>query len=452
MVVRSLFKNHGNGARNRSRVDDVEILEERIVMHLDEMDADSIYFRDNIPHSVAHFKASEVLLDNIIGMGEFGTVVEVAGIRLEKSHSGDGDTSSPPLASLKQNVESLSDSIRCKVQSCFELSTLDDFEVPPLQDCDSEHDKENLRELDELRSQLAATVSTQATITSLNYNYAVKQIRKDLYPDKRVEAAKSLAKEQKYLQTIQHPNIVRLRGVVDKPGGSNHMLILDKLSHSLLQQVVDWKEELPSNSFAFPWKSPKVQETEARVLSERLFALYDVAQAVSFLHSKSIVYRDLKVENAAKRPGNGAVQLFDFGLARELKAVDRVNEGEYHLTGLTGTFRIMSPEVIQCNPYGLSTDIFSFGIFTWEVFSGDRNTLTAQEVCRGQRPECRGVNFPESFESNLLKACWHEIPSKRPSIDQVCKVLASELLSVRKGDDASAITNRVELLQQALSG
>mmetsp|Transcript_8656 Transcript_8656/g.20782 ORF Transcript_8656/g.20782 Transcript_8656/m.20782 type:complete len:456 (+) Transcript_8656:130-1497(+) len=455
MVVRSLFKNYDKGAaRNRSRVDDVQIMQERIVMCLDEMDANSVYFRENMPHLIAQFMPSEVLLENIIGMGEFGTVVEVTGIRLANSTSDDGDTSSPPLVNLQQNMEGLSDSLRCKVQSCFELSSLDNFEVPPLQEeCDdSGYDKENIRQRDELRYQIADTLSTDATITSMQYNYAVKQIRRDLYPDKREEAAKSLAKEQKFLQTIQHPNIVRLRGIVDEPGGNNHMLMLDKLGHSLLQQVVDWKEELPSNSFAFPWKSPKVQETEARVLSERLFALYDIAQAVSFLHSKSIVFRDLKVENAAKRPGNGALQLFDFGLARELKAVDQVNKGEYHLTGLTGTFRIMSPEVIQCTPYGLSTDIFSFGIFAWEVFSGNRSRLTAQEVCRGQRPECRGVDFPASFQSDLLNKCWNERPSTRPTIDQVCKIIASELLRGRKDDDKSDIVDRVELLRQTSTG
>ncbi|KAL3944479.1 MAG: hypothetical protein SGBAC_001456 [Bacillariaceae sp.] len=451
MVVRSLFKNYDNGARSRSSrvVADVEVMQERIVMYLDELEANSVYFQENKPHPIAQFMPSEMLLENIIGMGEFGTVLEVAGIRLNDSTSDDCGNSPPPLVHLQHNMDGISDSMRCRVQSCFELSSLDNIEVPALQKCDSGDEKENLRQRDELRSQVADTLSTRATRTSIHYNYAVKQIRRDLYPDKREEAAKSLSKEQKFLQTIQHPNICRLRGIVGQPGGSNYMLILDKLNHSLLQQVVDWKEELPSSAFAFPWKSPKVQETEARVLCERLFALYDIAQAVSFLHSKSIVFRDLKIENAAKRPWNGALQLFDFGLARELKAVDRVNNiGEYHLTGLTGTLRIMSPEVIQCVPYGLSTDIFSFGIFAWEVFSGNRNKLTAQEVCRGQRPECRGVDFPASFESSLLQKCWNDRPSKRPTIDQVCNILASQLLSGRKDDRKSEIVDRVKLLRQ----
>lgn len=425
MVVRSLFKNYDHGAaQHRSQVPDGQVLQERIIVYMDEMDTNSVYFQENTPKPVAQFDASEMLLENIIGMGEFGIVVEVTGIRLDEvnSLSGDGDTSSPPLVNLQQNGDELAESLRHSVSSCFEPSTLDDIEVPPLQESYSGgSDKEDMRQRKELRSQIAETLSNEYTRTSIHYNCAVKQIRKDLYPDKREEAAKSLAKEQKFLQTIQHPNIVQLRGIVDKPGGDNHMLILDKLSHSLLQQVVDWKEQLPSATFAFPWKSPKTQEIESLILAERLLALYDIAQAVAFLHSKSIVFRDLKTENAARNPTNGAMQLFDFGLAKELKDIDRVKEGQYHLTGLTGTLRIMSPEVIQRIPYGLSTDIFSFGIFIWEVFSGDRNKLAAQEVCKGQRPDCSGIGLPATLESDILKGCWHETPSKRPTIRQVCE-------------------------------
>lgn len=115
------------------------------------------------------------------------------------------------------------------------------------------------------------------------------------------------------------------------------------------------------------------------------------------------------------------MQLFDFGLAKELKNVDRVKEGQYLLTGMTGTLRVMSPEVIQRIPYGLSTDIFSFGIFIWEVFSGDRSKLVPQQVCKGQRPDQSGIGLPAALKSDLLKGCWHEKPSKRPTMGQVCE-------------------------------
>lgn len=283
MVVRSLFKNYGHGTgQQRSQV-----VQERIIVYMKEMESNSVYFQENKPQPVAQLNASEMLLENIIGMGEFGIILKVSGLRLDEVSSCDRDASTQPLVNLQQNGDELPECMHHTVRRCFKQSTLDDIEVPPLQESYSGGCKnEDIRQRKELRSQLAATLSNEYASTSIHYNCVVKRIRKDLYPDKREEAAKSLAKEQKFLQTIQHPNIIQLRGIVDKPGDDNHMLILDGLSHSLFQEVVEWKEQLPSSTFAFPWKLRKKQEIESLILAKRLLALYDIAQAVSFLHSK----------------------------------------------------------------------------------------------------------------------------------------------------------------------
>lgn len=161
----------------------------------------------------------------------------------------------------------------------------------------------------------------------------------------------------------------------------------------------------------------------------------------------SILFRDLKVENVAKNSRSGAMQLFDFGLARELKAKNCVGNDKYHLTGLTGTLRVMSPEVIQCVPYGLSADIYSFSIVACEVLTGDRNPLSAQEVCKGIRPECPGV--PSPLQANLLQPCWRGQPDSRPNATEICHVLSAELTDIQQLDSNNRnIIDRVEFLRK----
>jgi serine/threonine protein kinase len=162
-----------------------------------------------------------------------------------------------------------------------------------------------------------------------------------------------------------------------------------------------------------------------RVTDTTSLSLYAHYFSVDSFILSSILFRDLKTENVAKNPRSGAMQLFDFGLAKELKATEKVDNDQYHLTGLTGTLRIMSPEVIQCMPYGLGADVYSFAVVTWEVFTGDRNLLTASEVSKGQRPECPVAGMPACLESNLLQPCWRERPDQRPSATQICKELSS---------------------------
>jgi serine/threonine protein kinase len=289
MVPRSLFKNYGVGTRQRSRVPEAEEMEQSTSAHLNEMDMNTVYFEQNLSRSVARFDSSEILLENSLGMGEFGTVVEVAAIRL-KNHiiRHRCDCPAPLLESVDQQQmqypPETNYSVRRVSQSCGEFSSLDNSQLSEADLCQCQCEETDFQEQGELISRIASTIFREKTTTTL-YSYAVKQIRKDLYPVKRVEAAKALAREQKILQTIQHPNIIRLRGVVGRPGFDGHMILVDRLEHCLLQQIVDWKDQLQSSSFSFPWKSHGL-DVESDILSKRLLALYDIAKAVEFLHSK----------------------------------------------------------------------------------------------------------------------------------------------------------------------
>lgn len=267
-------------------------MDQSTASHLHEMEKNTIYFEENLPRSVARFDPSEILLENIIGMGEFGTVMEVARVRLKENIAHHRwDCPAPFFDSVEskqiQSPPKKSNETMHRVShSCVELSLLDDFELPGNDDLfGCQCTDIDFQQQQKLLSRVSSTVTRKGAGENDHCNYAVKQIRKDLYPVKRVEAAKSLAREQKFLQTIHHPNIIRLRGVVGRPGFDNHMMLLDKLEHSLLQQIADWKDQLRSTSFSLLWNSQRTV-IENDILSKRLLALYDIAQAVEFLHSK----------------------------------------------------------------------------------------------------------------------------------------------------------------------
>ena len=136
--------------------------------------------------------------------------------------------------------------------------------------------------------------TTKPSIASSRSRYAVKQLRKDLYLKKRVEAAKDLAREAKFLSCLQHPNIVTLRGTVSQPGLSDFMIVLDHLYTTLSEHLARWHDESPTPPLInIPWpiemRSQQQIELEARILTERLLALYDVSQAMRYLYQKRYV-------------------------------------------------------------------------------------------------------------------------------------------------------------------
>ena len=88
-----------------------------------------------------------------------------------------------------------------------------------------------------------------------------------------------------------------------------------------------------------------------------------------------------------------------------------------------------APEVIRGQQYDQTIDIYAFGMVIWEVltrkqpFAGSNFMNISLEVLAGERPPIPS-DGPNELKK-LIKHCWHDLPSKRPSMEQVVDVLAS---------------------------
>jgi CheY-like chemotaxis protein/tRNA A-37 threonylcarbamoyl transferase component Bud32 len=98
-------------------------------------------------------------------------------------------------------------------------------------------------------------------------------------------------------------------------------------------------------------------EEALRVFRELMFALGDI-------HEKGILHRDLKPQNLMFRD-DGSLAIVDFGIAKDISAVDRTGHGE-----ILGTPRYMSPEQVQGRVLDLRTDIYSAGVLLYQMLTG----------------------------------------------------------------------------------
>jgi len=124
----------------------------------------------------------------------------------------------------------------------------------------------------------------------------------------------------------------------------------------------------------------------------------------------------------------GDIKIFDFGLAKELKPIDREGKDKYRTDGIAGTRRYMAPEVAQIMPYGLSADVYSFGILMWEMLSlkyafknHTREKHYKHVIVEGNRPKVFKV-WPFEIK-NLLQRCWHKVPQERPTFQAVRELI-----------------------------
>ncbi|CAI5443407.1 unnamed protein product [Caenorhabditis angaria] len=101
----------------------------------------------------------------------------------------------------------------------------------------------------------------------------------------------------------------------------------------------------------------KLPEDHARFYSG------EIILALNFLHSRGIIYRDLKLDNVLI-DSEGHIKLTDYGMCKE-----NVNPGDLTST-FCGTPNYIAPEILRGEDYGFSVDWWALGVLMFEMMAG----------------------------------------------------------------------------------
>ncbi|XP_064207723.1 RAC-beta serine/threonine-protein kinase-like [Anguilla rostrata] len=102
-----------------------------------------------------------------------------------------------------------------------------------------------------------------------------------------------------------------------------------------------------------------------RVFTEDRARFYgaEIVSALEYLHSRDVVYRDLKLENLMLDK-DGHIKITDFGLCKE-----GITDGATMKT-FCGTPEYLAPEVLEDNDYGRAVDWWGLGVVMYEMMCG----------------------------------------------------------------------------------
>ncbi|CAO2822613.1 unnamed protein product [Amaranthus hypochondriacus] len=174
---------------------------------------------------------------------------------------------------------------------------------------------------------------------------AVKRAKKEYFNSAEFNS------EVEILSKIEHRNLVRLLGFVDK--GNERLVVTEYVSNGTLREHLDGLGD-------------KILD-----FKQRLEIAIDIAHGLAYLHlysEKQIIHRDVKSSNILLNEKFKA-KVADFGFAK----VGPAEGDQTHVsTKVKGTVGYLDPEYMKTYQLTPKSDVYSFGILLIEILTGRR--------------------------------------------------------------------------------
>ncbi|CAN6457818.1 unnamed protein product [Victoria cruziana] len=252
------------------------------------------------------------------------------------------------------------------------------------------------------------------------------------------QGEKQFRSEVSTIGTVQHVNLVRLRGFCSE--GTKRLLVYDFMQNGSLDFHL-----FSFNSSPLTWRT-------------RYEIALGTARGISYLHEKCrdcIIHCDIKPENILL-DAQFCPKVADFGLAKLFgREFSRV------LTTFRGTRGYLAPEWLSGLPITTKADVYSYGMMLLELISGRRNVAHSEDGKVGYFPTWAAKKILTGEESALLDPrlegeadlgeltiacrvaiwCIQDEENCRPSMGQVVQILVEHqenIVFFSEGSDRSS--------------
>ncbi|XP_030383320.1 tyrosine-protein kinase transmembrane receptor Ror [Scaptodrosophila lebanonensis] len=225
---------------------------------------------------------------------------------------------------------------------------------------------------------------------------------KALKENASVKTQQDFKREIELISDLKHQNIVCILGVVLNK--EPYCMIFEYMSNG------DLHEFLISNS---PSENKSLTQLELLKISMQ------ISEGMEYLSAHHYVHRDLAARNCLVSDGL-IVKISDFGLSRDIYSSDYYRVQSKSLLPV----RWMPSESILYGKFTTESDIWSFGVVLWEIYSygiqpyyGHSNQEVINLIRSRQLLPCPEI-CPSAVYS-LMVECWHEQSVKRPTFSDI---------------------------------
>ncbi|KAH1100057.1 hypothetical protein GYH30_035291 [Glycine max] len=172
--------------------------------------------------------------------------------------------------------------------------------------------------------------------------FALKKVRFDNF---QPESIRFMAREITILRRLDHPNIMKLEGIITSRLSNSIYLVFEYMEHDLAGLV----------------SRPDIVFSESQIKCY----MRQLLSGLEHCHMRGIMHRDIKLSNILLN-NEGVLKIGDFGLANTIST-----NSKHHLTSRVVTLWYRPPELLMGSTnYGVSVDLWSVGCVFAEIFLG----------------------------------------------------------------------------------
>uniref|UniRef100_A0A8C6UUU1 Fibroblast growth factor receptor n=1 Tax=Neogobius melanostomus TaxID=47308 RepID=A0A8C6UUU1_9GOBI len=249
-------------------------------------------------------------------------------------------------------------------------------------------------------------------------NRVTKVAVKMLKADATEKDLSDLISEMEMMKIIgKHKNIINLLGACTQDGPL--YVIVEYASKGNLREYLRARRP-PGLEYCY---QPDQVPVENVSIKDLVSCAYQVARGMGYLASKKCIHRDLAARNVLVTEDN-VMKIADFGLARDIHHID------YYKKTTNGRLPVkwMAPEALFDRIYTHQSDVWSFGVLLWEIFTlgGSPYPGVPVEELFKLLKEGHRMDKPSTCTQELylmMRDCWHAVPSHRPTFKQLVEDL-----------------------------